>query len=152
MSELGSGRPSPRTQDPAGVPRARSEDIARRRKVYVIQMSIRVVCIATLPFLPFVPYFQRWWMLLPLAGAILLPYTAVLMANDQRVDEQVEGEFDHEDAPLALTAAPSTDTPAANGHRAPTTLSVDADGTVHTVEGAPVVDDEDPSSDPRSDR
>ncbi|TPW96281.1 DUF3099 domain-containing protein [Schumannella luteola] len=43
---------------------------------YTIAMSIRVVCIALCLVAP------GWWLLLPAAGAILLPYFAVIIANN----------------------------------------------------------------------
>lgn len=43
---------------------------------YTIAMGIRVVCIALCLVAP------GWWLLLPAAGAIFLPYFAVVVANN----------------------------------------------------------------------
>lgn len=43
---------------------------------YTVAMSLRVVCLISILFVPF-----GWWMLIPAAGAIFLPYFAVVLAN-----------------------------------------------------------------------
>jgi hypothetical protein len=43
---------------------------------YTVAMSIRVVCIALCLVVP------GWWLLLPAAGAVFLPYFAVVIANN----------------------------------------------------------------------
>lgn len=45
---------------------------------YSIAMAIRVVCIIVAVFLP------GWWRLIPIVGAVFLPYFAVVIANAQR--------------------------------------------------------------------
>lgn len=54
-------------------------ELERRKRMlkYTIAMSIRVVCIVAALFL------QGWLMWLAFAGAILLPYFAVVIANAQ---------------------------------------------------------------------
>lgn len=54
-----------------------SPDVERHRRMiqYSIAMGIRVVCI----LLCFVV--DGWWLVLPIAGAVLLPYFAVVIAN-----------------------------------------------------------------------
>ena len=42
---------------------------------YGIAMGIRVLCVIACFFV------HGWWLLLPLAGAVLLPYVAVVIAN-----------------------------------------------------------------------
>lgn len=42
---------------------------------YTIMMTIRVICIALCLVV------KGWWLILPAAGAILLPYLAVVVAN-----------------------------------------------------------------------
>ena len=42
---------------------------------YLIAMGIRMVCIVSCVFV------QGWWLLIPIAGAIILPYIAVVLAN-----------------------------------------------------------------------
>lgn len=43
---------------------------------YTVAMSIRVVCIALCLVAP------GWWLLIPAAGAVFLPYFAVVIANN----------------------------------------------------------------------
>lgn len=42
---------------------------------YVITMSLRVACVIVMLFV------QGWWLLLPVIGAVVLPYFAVVIAN-----------------------------------------------------------------------
>lgn len=42
---------------------------------YSVAMGIRVLCIFALPFVP------GWWAIIPVIGAIFLPYFAVVVAN-----------------------------------------------------------------------
>jgi len=42
---------------------------------YSVAMGIRVLCILSILFI------HGWWVLIPAAGAIFLPYFAVVMAN-----------------------------------------------------------------------
>lgn len=54
-----------------------SPDAERRSRMlkYTIAMSIRLVCFITAIFI------HNLWALIPIAGAILLPYVAVVLAN-----------------------------------------------------------------------
>lgn len=54
-----------------------SPDDDRRRRMtrYLIAMIIRVICIVLCLFV------QGWWLLLPIIGAVVLPYIAVVLAN-----------------------------------------------------------------------
>jgi uncharacterized membrane protein YdbT with pleckstrin-like domain len=54
-----------------------SPDDERRRRMirYAIAMSIRVLCIIACLFV------HGWWLLLPILGAVFLPYVAVVLAN-----------------------------------------------------------------------
>ncbi len=56
-----------------------SPEVERKKRMirYLIAMSIRVVCIIAALFL------QGWLMWVAFAGAILLPYFAVVLANAQ---------------------------------------------------------------------
>lgn len=48
----------------------------RRRAVqYTVAMTLRVICILSF----FVV--QGWWLLIPVVGAVVLPYVAVVVAN-----------------------------------------------------------------------
>jgi hypothetical protein len=48
---------------------------------YTVAMVIRVVCIVLMLFV------QGWWLLLCAAGAVLLPYFAVIVANAVRIGD-----------------------------------------------------------------
>jgi hypothetical protein len=56
--------------------RGRSDDIGARQRRYIMSMAIRTVC-----FLLAVLSMGHWFMWLFLAGAVVLPYVAVVIAN-----------------------------------------------------------------------
>jgi hypothetical protein len=58
---------------------ARSEDIARRQKKYLISMSLRSVCFVGAIAAALLHIGWLWPILI--AGALILPYVAVVMAN-----------------------------------------------------------------------
>ena len=62
-------------QSITSLPASPDENRKRRMINYLIAMSIRVVCIIACLFV------QGWWLLLPVTGAIVLPYVAVVLAN-----------------------------------------------------------------------
>jgi predicted tellurium resistance membrane protein TerC len=67
------------------IPLSPEQDRRARMARYSIAMGIRVVCIFLCLFV------QGWWLLLPAAGAILLPYFAVVIANNvHRTTRRVE--------------------------------------------------------------
>ncbi|MEV8254047.1 DUF3099 domain-containing protein [Rhodoglobus sp. NPDC076762] len=54
----------------------RPDDERRRRVInYSIAMAIRVVCVLLCVFV------RGWWLVLPILGAVVLPYVAVVLAN-----------------------------------------------------------------------
>jgi hypothetical protein len=54
----------------------RPDDERRRRVInYSIAMGIRVVCVVLCVFV------SGWWLVLPILGAVVLPYVAVVLAN-----------------------------------------------------------------------
>ncbi|CAO1651654.1 DUF3099 domain-containing protein [Salinibacterium sp. NSLL150] len=54
----------------------RPDDERRRRVInYSIAMGIRIVCVLLCVFV------RGWWLVLPVLGAVVLPYVAVVMAN-----------------------------------------------------------------------
>ncbi|UOE45123.1 DUF3099 domain-containing protein [Agromyces larvae] len=80
------------------LPPSPDEERRARMVKYTIAMSIRVVCIVLMLFV------QGWWLVVCAAGAIFLPYIAVVLAN---VGTQRGGEVA---APtLALTAGGADD-------------------------------------------
>ena len=62
---------------------SRAQDIATRQRRYIISMSVRVVC-----FVGAVAVGPGWLRWVLVAGAVLLPYVAVVLANgaDNRHD------------------------------------------------------------------
>ena len=62
---------------------SRAQDIATRQRRYIISMSVRVVC-----FVGAVAVGPGWLRWVLVAGAVLLPYVAVVLANgtDNRDD------------------------------------------------------------------
>jgi hypothetical protein len=64
-------------QSITSLPASPEEERRSRMIKYVVAMGIRMVCIVLMLFV------QGWWLLLCAAGAILLPYFAVVLANVQ---------------------------------------------------------------------
>jgi hypothetical protein len=77
------------------APEPLAVDQARRTRSYLIQMSIRVVCIIGAVL---VDGWVRWALV---AAAVVLPYSAVLIANSGR--DQVT----HDTSPVTPAAAPA---------------------------------------------
>lgn len=80
-------------------------DRAHRMRVYFIAMTLRVGCVLSLFFV------RGWWILLVAAGAVLLPYFAVIIAN-----QAASGQGRRPDAPppLELESSKSVIEPAAD--------------------------------------
>jgi len=62
-------------QSITSLPESPDEERNRRMARYAITMGIRVICVILCFFV------HGWWLLLPITGAILLPYVAVVAAN-----------------------------------------------------------------------
>jgi hypothetical protein len=62
-------------QSITSIPRSPQDDRHSRVLQYSIAMGIRMVCIVLCLFV------HGWWLLIPAAGAIVLPYIAVVLAN-----------------------------------------------------------------------
>jgi hypothetical protein len=87
---------SPRRRHPAGpgeavrittVAPSLSDDVALRTRRYLIQMGVRVVCFLGAVL---VDHWTRWVLL---AGAVVLPYIAVVLANAGRERRSDPGTF-----------------------------------------------------------
>lgn len=52
-----------------------TEDRAHRMRAYFISMTLRVACVLSLFWV------RGWWVILPIAGAIILPWFAVMIGN-----------------------------------------------------------------------
>lgn len=51
------------------------EDRAHRMRFYFISMTLRFLCVASLLWV------RGWWVLVPVLGAVILPYLAVMVGN-----------------------------------------------------------------------
>jgi len=73
------------------APEPLTDDVARRQRRYLVQMGIRVVCFAlsvlTWGHIPVV------LSLVLIVGAVVLPYTAVLIANAGRERRDTDASF-----------------------------------------------------------
>jgi hypothetical protein len=79
MAKIGEGSPSQNQSfDITSAPKRLSTDLAARQRRYLLSMIIRTVCFLLTVFLPS-PF--RWF---ALAGAMILPYIAVVVANAGR--------------------------------------------------------------------
>ncbi len=71
-------RSTPDAQSVTSAPESRSEDQARRLKRYLLTMSIRTVCFVLVVV---IDSWERW---IFAAGAVFLPFIAVVAANAVR--------------------------------------------------------------------
>jgi Protein of unknown function (DUF3099) len=83
-----------RTREPTAqlvtdAKRPLSEDIAFRERRYLVMMGIRVLCFL-ITILLFVAH-AGWFSAIPAAGAILIPYFAVVFANGGREPSNTRG-------------------------------------------------------------
>jgi hypothetical protein len=60
------------------LPPAPADERGHRMLEYTVMMSIRVLCLISLIWV------RGWWILIPAAGAVFLPYFAVVVANVTR--------------------------------------------------------------------
>lgn len=63
------------TQSITSLPSSPDDERHGRMLRYGIAMGIRVVCVILCFFV------HGWWLLIPVIGAVLLPYVAVVIAN-----------------------------------------------------------------------
>ncbi len=64
-----------KNQSITSLPRSPQDDRRARMIKYSLAMGIRMICLLSLLFV------QGWWLFVMAAGAILLPYVAVVLAN-----------------------------------------------------------------------
>lgn len=93
-----------------------AEDRAHRMRVYFIAMTVRILCVVSLFWV------RGWWVLLVGIAVVVLPYVAVLIANEVAHDG---GASPDAPTPLELSA---TAEPAASEETAttPNIIVVDA--------------------------
>jgi len=63
-------------QSITSLPESPADDRRRRMIQYSVAMTIRVICVLLLLVV------QGWWLLVVGIGAVLLPYVAVILANN----------------------------------------------------------------------
>jgi len=64
------------------LPASPGEDTRARTRQYVVMMGIRVICmIVAIVFAVVAP---GWWLVIPILGAVFLPFVAVVVANAPR--------------------------------------------------------------------
>lgn len=100
--------PEPDVVRITSAPVALGDDVAQRMRRYVVQMSIRVACFLGAVVLD---HWTRWILVV---AAVILPYTAVLVANAGRPRASDPGTGV---VPLGLTAGPSEERPGGDGSR-----------------------------------
>ncbi|MGZ0710968.1 DUF3099 domain-containing protein (plasmid) [Coraliomargarita sp. W4R53] len=126
---------SHQAQSATSLPRAPRDDASARSRRYLIMMSIRMVCFILMVVIT--PYGWQTWVLG--AAAILLPYIAVVSANNSEAaqDRALNPE-------RALTEGPSSPAPARTAFGViKITESTDSSGTTDTSSS-----DEDSSENP----
>ncbi|WP_081319102.1 DUF3099 domain-containing protein [Microbacterium testaceum] len=98
---------SPRAQSATSLPQAPREDAGSRFTKYMVMMGIRIACFVLMAVVH--PY--GWYTFVFAAGAIFLPYLAVIVANvgadvGARTAEAPERSLEASD-PAAPTPAPA---------------------------------------------
>jgi hypothetical protein len=102
-----------------------SEDIAYRERRYLLMMGIRVLCFVIAVVL-FVEH-AGWLAAIPAAGAIVMPYFAVVFANGGREPSDTRGLRHYEpNLPDRFSPLPRQPTRSATGDSSATSAS---DGT-----------------------
>ena len=95
--------------------RSRSDDINFRQRRYLLMMGIRAVCFV-IAVVMFVNHLG-WLVVIPVLGAIFIPYFAVVFANGGREPSNTRGFMEY------LPNLPATRDPVGpsseNGHRPP---------------------------------
>ncbi len=105
---------TPPPQSATSLPRAPRDDAGSRSARYLITMGIRIACFLAMVFVT--PY--GWYTWVFAAGAVFLPYFAVVIANvgeDTRGEAAVSPErtLDAQSSSASAPAAPTASEPAA---------------------------------------
>ncbi|WP_125099178.1 DUF3099 domain-containing protein [Leucobacter chromiireducens] len=96
-----------------------ADDRAHRMRMYFIAMVLRVLCVVSLFWV------RGWWILLVAAGAVLLPWFAVMVGN-----AVAHGDGEAPEAPEPLQLASAEDDPAQmSEERAPEVIVIDVEPT-----------------------
>ncbi|MFI8594198.1 DUF3099 domain-containing protein [Microbacterium sp. NPDC078428] len=92
------------------LPQSPRDEAAARLRRYAVTMGIRIACFLLMAFVT--PY--GWWTWVFAAGAILLPYVAVVLANVGMDAREPRAESPERALPGAPESAPRTAAPAAS--------------------------------------
>ncbi|MDH6180909.1 hypothetical protein M2152_001091 [Microbacteriaceae bacterium SG_E_30_P1] len=87
-------------QSVTSLPEAPDVERNRRFTNYAIAMGIRTVCVILCFFV------QGWWLVLPILGAVILPYVAVVAANARAARPGAEVERPGSIVPLPHESRP----------------------------------------------
>lgn len=98
------GGPTPEVVTITNAAVAHSEEMRQRMIKYAVTMGIRMVCLA----LVFV--FDGWFKIIPVVGAVILPWVAVMIANGGSDISQQETVDLLDEAPLPAVSGSSTTT------------------------------------------
>lgn len=82
-------------QSITSLPESPDDERHRRMVQYLIAMTIRVGCVIACFFV------HGWWLILPVLGAVILPWVAVLLAN---VVTQTEGSVERPGAIVPVSS------------------------------------------------
>ena len=96
-------------QSVTDLPESPEDEHRRRVFQYVLAMSIRVVCVVACVWV------RGWWLLIPAAGAIVLPYIAVVLANVGHRRRAAVLRPGNEALPLSSSGGPVLELPATAG-------------------------------------
>ena len=80
------------------------DQLSARRRKYVIMMGTRAACLVLAAV-----FYQTWWLLaIFVTGGVVLPWMAVLIANDRppKKAEKINRYGGHPDPARAITSAP----------------------------------------------
>jgi hypothetical protein len=92
-------------QEPVRIttaPRSHSQDIQGRQRRYLISMGIRTLC-----FVLTVLFVGHWYTWVFLAGAVFLPYVAVVLANAGAAPDPGAPDFAYRPDVRALSEGPA---------------------------------------------
>ncbi|GAB2970844.1 DUF3099 domain-containing protein [Frigoribacterium salinisoli] len=111
------------------LPPSPTDDRHSRMVKYVVAMGIRVVCIVLCFVVPL-----GWWTLLPILGAVLIPYYAVVLAN---VGHEQGGAVESPGGQLEAYRGPAVASPAPEPRFRPTVVGDDEGPVGAADDGGP---------------
>ena len=96
--------------------RSLSDDISYRQRRYLLMMGIRAACFV-IAVVMFVNHLG-WLTVIPVVGAIVIPYFAVVFANGGREPDNTRGFMEYRpNVPATRDSSESSEANGGNGHR-----------------------------------